>query len=699
MKFKSRLACIMIVNLAAGIFLSFPGECYAADKLKRPAWWLNDGICLAGNWEPLIFRVRRGPIPTNYRLRYEWEHSREAVLALKASGVNTIVTHFYKGLGMELEEPELDYVRRLSRLCHENGMYVGAYIGSTMFNETLYKEKPRSRDWVQLDQRGEPIHYSSSQYFRDRADCTLRGYREHIKDIVTRAIKDYDMDLIHFDNFSSLLTFEAGRTENIQKLFRHHLETAYTAARRKELFGFSDVSLIRPPRQQQSPMLPVTDPLVQEWTIFRVEALAGYTKELSEHIRSLDPEVIMETNPLGLAGTNRAYTHGMYHPNLLEHTDIFWSEDPDHGRYYPEENRLVSKIRSYKLARHLGNALFSYSNNTLDLAEAMAFNRMCLGDAGYRIIENWPSGVNMDDFYRYYYTPEDTLDSTKKAANRKFALFFHENKELYRDLEMLADVGVMRDFESMAFGGWLANLNTIQAEQVLIQNRIPFTLLFDRDWNRLGDYRVIVLASQENLSDSEIAILRRYVETGGSLAVLGGTGAFDQRRRQRGAQDNFWRLLGVETLVAGHGESAGIELGQGRIFYLPRFENHPAVPRLADAVHPDFWYLPLNWEEFLEGLRFCCREQEFSVTVETKSHVAAAHYRKGAQRQVHLVNYWPGHPVRHIPVIFFSAGSEPRKAVLYSPDHEPLDLELGRYRDGWVVLVPELINYSIVVLD
>ena len=698
MESKPRLICFLLVNLAANLLL-YPGACRAADSEQRPGWWLKDGICLAGNWEPLAFRVRRGPIPTNYRTRYEWEHSREAVLGLKAGGVNMVITHFYKGLGMELEEPELSYVEKLTRICHQNGMYVGAYIGSTMFNETLYKEKPQSRSWVQLDQRGEPINYSSTQYFRDRADCTLQGYREHIKGIVTRAIKEYDMDLIHFDNFSSLFVFNAGLTENIRKLFRRHLETGYTAEQRKELLGFSDVSLINPPRLERSPMLPVTDPLAQEWTIFRVEALAGYTRELSEHIHALDPEVIMETNPLGLAGSNRAYSHGMYHPSLLPYTDIFWSEDPDHARYYPEENRLVSKIRSYKLARRFGNALFSYSNNQLDIAEAMAFNRMCLGDVGFRIIEDWPAGVDMDDFYRYYYTPEDTLDSGKKAANRKLTHFFHEHKHLYRGLEVLADVGVMRDFESLTFGGWVPNLNTIQAEQVLIQSRVPFTLLFDRDWEHLDDYRVVVLASQENLSNDEIAGLKSYVERGGALAVVGGTGAYDQRRKLRGLEDSFWRLLGAEALAAESNKAAMIELGRGRIFYLPRFDNHPGVPEFADAVHPDFWYLPLNREKFMEGLYFCLGRDGFSVTVETKPHVAAAHYRKGSQRQVHLINYWPGHAARHIPVIFNEKGLEPRKATLYSPDHQPVELDLGRYRNGRAVLVPELKTYGVVVLQ
>ncbi|MBW7995861.1 MAG: family 10 glycosylhydrolase [Candidatus Glassbacteria bacterium] len=695
MKIPSSITTLL---LSALLLCQPPADCTAADSSDRPGWWLENGICFAGHWEPLIFRVRRGPIPTGYLRRYEYEHSPEAVRGLKTAGVNMVITHFYKGLGMEYEAGELAYTEKLARHCRENGMKVGAYIGSTLFNETLYAEKPESRDWVQLDEKREPVNYSSSQYFRDRADCTLPGYREHIKGIVTTAIEDYGMDLIHFDNISSMFEFRAGTTENIRHRFREYLEQTYTAEERREILGFSELELITPPRLERGAMEPVYDPLAQEWTRFRVAALTDYVRELSEHIKALDPEVVMETNPLGLAGSNRAYTNGLYHPSLLEHTDIFWSEDPDHARYYPSENRLLSKIRSYKLARRFGNAMFSYSNNRLDLVEAMAFNLMCLGDVGFRIIRDTPEDMDLDDSYRYYYTPEDTLDDNDRAELSELIHFFHDNKKLFRGLETIADVGVMRDFESMTFGGWTPFLNTIQAEQVLIQNRVPFTLLFDRDWERLERWKVVVLASQENLSDHEIARLKEYVERGGALAVVGSTGTYDERRRQRGSRDSFSRLLGLGAAPAGKEKSLHVNLGAGRVFFLAGFTDHPSVRKSTAQVHPDNWYLPLNWEEFLEGLRWC-GGGSFSMEIETRPHVVAAHYKQGKSLQCHLLNYWPERPVRHIPVVFDHQGGEPARVLLHTPGRAPVELTPGPYRGRWSVIVPELVLYSIVTID
>ncbi|OGG00401.1 MAG: hypothetical protein A3F83_00610 [Candidatus Glassbacteria bacterium RIFCSPLOWO2_12_FULL_58_11] len=662
--------------LFCGLLFSY-GFCRAAEA--QPAnshWWLEEGACFVGNWEPLSFRIRNGHVPRDYRAHYEFEHRESTVEALKAAGVDMVITHFYKGLGLEHEQEDLAYTKKLAGFLKQHRMYSGAYIGSTLFSETLYAEIPDAENWVQRDHRGEPINYGD-QYFRERADFTHPGYRAQIEKAVYLAIKDYGMDLIHFDNFYTMFPLDAGYTPHIQQLFREYLEKKYAPELRKIRLGFEDLSRIRPPRVANRPMEPVTDPLVQEWIMFRVEALAGFIRELSEHIRALNPETAVEFNPHGLWGQNSAYTNGMDHARLLPWSDFFWSEDPDQAAYFPDQNRLVSKIRSYKLARRFGNALFSYNSNPLELAEALAFNRMCLGDVGWPIIEQ-PDG---------------------KPRDRAFLRFFNEHKALYRDLEELDDVGVMRDFESMTFSGWKPFLGTVQAEQALIQSRVPFSLLFDKDWDRLSAWKVVVLASQENLADEEIEALKKYVDSGGGLAVVGrSTGACDTWRRARDGADGFWKLLGLENPLKEPGRPARMTLGRGRVFYLPEFETDPRVPAAADEVQPDYWYRPLNWEEFLSGLAFC-RGGDFTVQVDAEPWVAAQYYKKGSSRQVHLVNYRTGKPVSRIKVVLTESGWKPEKASLLSPEHEPLALQIAKNGQGWAVLVPELKTYEVAVLE
>ncbi|MBW7998086.1 MAG: family 10 glycosylhydrolase, partial [Candidatus Glassbacteria bacterium] len=370
------LACLAM--LLAGS--TFPSGLAAMRPIEqKPEWWLRDGICFVGNWEPLAFHLRRGRVPHDWRTNWEWQHSKSTIDKLRSAGINMVITHFYKGLGLDHEQHALEYTRKIVDNLRANRMYAGGYIGSTLFSETLYAEVPGSSEWKQLDYRGEPIVYAD-QYFRERADFTHTGYREQIKQAVRLALEEYDLDLIHFDNFYTMFPLDAGYTEQIQQLFREYLRDKYTPQQRRERLGFETVSHIRPPRVANRPMEPVSDPLVQEWIVFRVEVLTEFIRELSEFIRTLSPRAAVEFNPHGIWGENSAYTNGMDHARLLAFSDIFWSEDPDHARYFEDEGRLVSKIRSYKLGRRFGNALFSYNRSPLELAEAMAFNRMCLGD-------------------------------------------------------------------------------------------------------------------------------------------------------------------------------------------------------------------------------------------------------------------------------------------------------------------------------
>jgi hypothetical protein len=366
----------------------------------------------------------------------------------------------------------------------------------------------------------------------------------------------------------------------------------------------------------------------------------------------------------------------MDHSRLLALSDIFWSEDPDHAHYFKDGGRLVSKIRSYKLGRRFGNALFSYNHSPLELAEAMAFNRMCIGDVVWEMASE----------------PENWRDALRYIG------FFNEHKELFRGLETIDDVGVMRDFESLTFGGWVPFLSTVQAEQVLIQNRVPFTLLFDRDWESLKDWKVLVLAAQENLGDREIGLVREYVRGGGSLVVVGATGSRDEWRRLRRGKDTFWNMLGVQSIGQVSGSSGRAMLGKGKIYYLPGFDNDPAVPEIATNVHPDYWYLPLNWSRFLEYVRQAAGGS-FTVDIDSKPWVAASQYRQGSRREVHLVNYRPDSPVHQVPVTFSEPGFSPQKAMLYSPDHEPLKLEISSSGDGWTSVVPEVEIYCVLVVE
>ena len=170
--------------------------------------------------------------------------------------------------------------------------------------------------------------------------------------------------------------------------------------------------------------------VIQEWIDFRCQDLAEYYGKLGDYIRRLNPNVVVELNPHGIYGTNRAFLNGVDHARLLPHGSVFWSEEPNEAQVN-ERGILVSKIRSFKLARSLDQTLFIYTgaqradpvrrSYRLLMAEAMAFNRNCLGDIGQPLTA--------------YEIPDDM---------RRYIRFYLENNRHYSATRTVADVAALR---------------------------------------------------------------------------------------------------------------------------------------------------------------------------------------------------------------------------------------------------------------
>ena len=80
---------------------------------------------------------------------------------------------------------------------------------------------------------------------------------------------------------------------------------------------------------------------------------------MSDYAASLNPEVALETNPEGIDGENRTWVAGIDHSSILKYTKALWSEEEEIIGLHPD-GRLVSRIRSYKLARACSNILMTY---------------------------------------------------------------------------------------------------------------------------------------------------------------------------------------------------------------------------------------------------------------------------------------------------------------------------------------------------
>lgn len=657
------------------------------------ARWLEDGLIDAGgSHEGYLFTVRRGGQSLDARESYEHAQSEDVIRRLKSQGVEVFHTHLYKGFGMEAERPEMEDARRVAEIAHRTGLKVDSYIQwNTMMYETFFAEEPRAKDWIQRDVSGKPILlvYGYQQSFRYRPCFANQNYLDYLKKIVRYAVEEVKTDFIHFDNFDLNPEPDSCHCPVCVEGFRSFLREKYSAAKRKERFGFEDVDFVNPPQwNAENPpqnMRILFDPAIQEWVDFRCEVMARALRQMAEYAKSLNPEVAIECNPHGITGGNRAWEAGLDHARFLKSTEVFWTEEENTPGLTPD-GRLVTKIRSYKLARAFGNILLAYvAGHPLEAAECLAFNQT------------------------FGYGGEDPL----RPHIVQYIAFYRRHRDVFTKTQDLADVALLRSYASITYNNASAQLSAILAEQALIQARIPFDLIFDEHLADLSKYRVLVLPDSECLSDAELAAIRRFVENGGGLIAIGQAGLYDEWRRVRvtpglgGLLDGQRRARGYEERV-GRAEMSGPpvrkEVGHGRSVYLPSLQFDGSLPEMGPyfSIGNHFWKRPKNWQDLASAIGWAAKDNTL-LQISAPEYLVTNVVSQPDKRRMmlHLVNYNARKAALSAAVEVTCHVPGPAKEVrLISPDMEQAHvLELKNEPSSVTFSVPPVKVYSIAVIS
>jgi hypothetical protein len=238
-------------------------------------------------------------------------------------------------------------------------------------------------------------------------------------------------------------------------------------------------------------------------------------------------------------------------------------------------------------------------------------------------------------------------------------------------------------------------------EQVLIQHKIPFDLLFDEQLERLDRYGAVILAGQECVGNAQAERLLQYVRKGGTLVLAGNTAQYNDWRERRRANP---------LLPARHE-------GKGRILYLPeilRADSRAAKTSAGDLdpepgttlqrtqrMSPPQWVLPKNHQEIcqtiVEGL-----PKGLSITAEAPLTTVMELLTRPKTRETiaHFVNFDRQHPVAPFRVTMRKQFAGRVKSVLcFSPERdEPVTLPYDESGETVVFTGPGMKLYSMVVL-
>jgi len=618
------LLLLLLAAPAAAQPLTLPPE-------QRPAWLSRDGIVMAGSWEPLYFRVRRDGAPDytptpEQRAAYQREHSPEMIDRLKDLGVNFVMLHCNKGGGLEAERESMADAARFARLCHQHDLRVGVYVSSaTLLWELMFQEVPAARDWVLLDRDGQPRTYGRAawRYFWNRNHPDAAAYHRRI---VEFAIREIQADLIHVDNYFAGPGYDACSIDR----FRRYLEETFTAQERVAM-GAAQLDAVRPPDERAS------DLLQYAWREFGCRSLADSYWDLTRWARTLRPDILMECNP---GGPRNGITPPVDHGRLLQGGEAFWDEGQRPGY---DKGQIRSRIPTYKIARRMNNVAFTYTRNPLEMAESMAFNHDCLGCVCW---------------FEYAEPYDHPGSKALMAADLAPSIrFFHRRRDLLRDATVIADVAVLRSFPSQVFAGAPGAQLTHRVEQALIAQRAAFQIIYDHQLDDLRRYRALVLAGCTALSDRQLEQVRRYVDAGGRLCVVGPAATHD-----------VW--------------------------------NRPRTRPGLDDLPPERVVRVAAQDDPLAAIRQVCGHAP-TVEVAGPHGLAAEFTQQPGRRLVHLVNYRSGEPAREVGLrLQLPAGSRVKSARLASPEREADAALPFQQQDGAVTLtVSEVRVYEIVVLE
>lgn len=665
-----------------------------AEPLTGARWVRNGFITAGGLHEPYIYVLRRGGEELDAREIHDWNQSEALIRQLKDQGVEVFHTHFYKGFGMAAEMPEMLETRRTAEIAHRYGMKIDTYLQwNTMMYETFFAEEPRAKDWIQRDAGGLPIllTYGYQQSFRYRPCFSNPEYLAYLKKLVRFAVEEVKTDYIHFDNFDLNPEPDSCHSPSCVNGFRNYLKARYSPEKLRQRFGFENVDHINPPQwNRNNPperMAIVFDPAIQEWIDFRCQVMADALRQMAEYAKSLNPEVAIEINPHGITGGNRAWMNGIDHCRLLTSTDAYVTEEENFAEYFPEDGRLVSKIRSYKLARAYDNVLVTVSPSEVATAEKLAFNQT-IGRAGSAPLSAW------------------MLD---------YIAFYRKHRDLFIGARDLATVGVLRSYASITYHNARAQLSAILVEQALIQSRVPFHLIFDEPLPDLSNLKVLVLPDSECLSGEQIAKIRSFVENGGGLIATGQAGLYDEWRRLRvepglkGLADAQQPASSYEEHVRAVNISSGLPVrklaGKGRVVYFPGIPFDGPLPKTEPyfTIDNKFWKRPANSEELIGEIRWAANA-EMPVNISGPEFLVANLVWQPDQHRamVHLVNYnaKTAPSISGIDIVCCLPERETAKSVkLYGLERSAaVDLSFKAQPHAASFSLPEMKTYALIVV-
>jgi len=659
---------------------------------RTPKWLWKEGLIYVGMWEPIYFLKQTGNGCTNIDAIDAFRHTEAFVDALHSRGVNHLWTHFWKGYGLKFEREQIERNRDLARWCHDRDMRLIAYCTfGSVTPEALLLEEPEAEGWLQVGEHGQWASYGagSFQCFRAKPCYNSQGWLDYMKKVVALAL-EIGCDGIHFDNVHDNAEPDKCRCRTCVEKFRQYLtdrygpQTPQTRAAGLARFGHNDFSQTRPPwfnRFNQAVLQrKIQVALHQEWVQFRTDSLAGALQQMADHIHALKPEALVEANCGGATGANSGYHSSRNAEVNFRQVDLLFDESA-RSIGVGLNGQTLTRMREHKQARAADKPAILYSRDDPTLAETFAFNPGSFANGGDTELNAW----------------------------------YHKYKRYQLDARTLSEVAVLRHWHTLTYNSVEPYLSAITVEQVLIENRIAWDMVWASHLDDLSKYRLLILPDVECLSDDEAARIVAFVQAGGAVLATEQTGVFDNWRRRRqvtldGAIKTFDEyeaahkpLNALHELFGADPSGDGDELRRrfddgGRACYLSKIEYAvwpPSGPEFW-AVFPEHYAMPKNADQILSAIEWCMDGRR-RLRVESAQRVVVEHTQVGDEELIHLLHV-EGPAKKASATVTVRPQRRVRRVLAAGLRQDPAPIEYAR--DGENVLIDshDFETYKMILL-
>ena len=497
--------------------------------------------------EPLWFyKIRGTASPKEKALSRDYPTAENAEI-LKELGVAILSrADFFKGAGLERERPHIERIIKFARELHQRGVMISVYVGGTMMTEYFFKEVPEARDWARKDMDGLPVAYGGYQLNRWFPCLNNPGYRAYVKKVLDVAVREVQADEIFFDN--QILRYEprSCRCDYCVQHLRDMIKKTYTLEQCEERYGFAEYPDSVPPiwSQANKPwrLDRVQVPNIQDWIDHRVATVKEFYADMASHVKAQSPTTVVGMNIKGVHGHNRAFDHGVCHGATADLLDFSCIDGYKPG---VRNGAIVSEFRFFKSSQ--STHISVVDNNTTDIqtveSQVLGYKKKIEG-------HGWIGDMG-----------NSTLFSPA-------AQFLRGNMRLLHERPHVRDIAVLRYEPATRYNCAKTHEQLMPFEQTLAVEKLPWGIIYDRQKEALGEFRIIAMPEIQGISDEWLDKLDAFMRAGGGVIASGNTARYNEWMRGRDPEHALARWLGHAPRKA----YECVTVGKGRFVYVPEWE-------------------------------------------------------------------------------------------------------------------------------